>query len=996
MKKQILICLFAIFTAFTTLFAAYLENVPYKLVLPNGEQIDVFITGDEFYRRVHDSDGYSIVRGDDGWYYYAIYDAENDQLIPSEFKLSSIRTFELPMEKYLGISHEKYMEIRRQWFEPTNCNPAGVPDKSLLQDLSNAKTTQQINNIVICIGFSDTPSMSVSHTYVDGILNTYPDNNVRDFFSTMSYDKIDVLSHFYPPPNETILRFYQDSNPRAYYSPHSEWNPIGYTPYERAEREQSLLANAIQWVNENWPVPTQIDLDTNNDDYCDYLTFVVQGDVDGWNDLLWPHKWSLYLYSMQINGKYIWDYNFMLDGSTTYLSTNVFCHEGYHVLGAPDLYHYSNPLLDNDEPNGQPVGGWDLMEYSYLTKPQSMSAYMKYEYGNWVTSLPIATINKTYEIYPFYYNDGSDPEKPVIWRIPMTGTNTQYSVIEYRKKFGTNYDYYIPGEGLLIYRINSIFSGNAGFNGTSVFDEVYLYRPGGAQTTGLYPQGNLNQAAFPNNGNSSFNSTTNPKPCQSNGTAENVLNINNIKYNSANDSYSFFYGDPSKKKLIINQNELILNKQAGSDATVNITSNVFWTISIPTSAESWLSASATYGINDGTVTFTTLTENTSGFPKFATIIITDNDISFELNITQSHSNDIFDTFGLKVEVSDYDALFKWNQFPELFFDDMESHPDFIISDIGDYILHDLDGSSTFMFGGSTTFPNMGYVGSFIVFNPSQIPGAGGIAAMQPFSGDKYLACFAAVNPPNNDWLVLPKLTIVDGMILKFWAKSYNAQTNMDRFKVGISTTDSDPNDFTFITPEPYQQVPDNAWTQYSYSLSDYAEQDIFIAINCVSNRSIIFMLDDIFVGIPSIQNLGTQNATYTVFLDGMEVENDIQDSEFLFPNLQPGLHTAGVKAVHESGSTTINTIDFYVHNVDITSNIQQNIIVFGKSNKVYIVNENSINLKSVQILDMLGRVIYQGNTKSSTEIELNVSSGHYIVKLVSDDGRIFVSKVNLK
>jgi len=641
MKK--LVTLFFILSCFFTSFGAYLENIPIRLTQPDGEVLNLFITGDEFYRIVHDSDGYSIVCGADGWYYYALYDAVNDKLVSSEFRVSAFRNFELPMDKMLGISQKKYIEIRRAYFEPTGCNPSGASAKSLLKDLKDSKTTQQINNIVICVGFSDTQGMTNNYTYVDGLFNSNPDNNMRDFFSTMSYNKIDVQSHFYPPANGAALRFYQDPHPRNYYEPYSTANPIGYDDEdESAEREWALLANAVDWVNTNWPIPTSLDLDVNNDGDCDFISFVIYGEPGAWNSLLWPHKWSLYGNNVYINGKRVWDYNFELDGSTTYFSSNVFCHEGYHVLGAPDLYHYYSYT------DRKAVNTWDIMDYNYLTKPQSMSAYMKYKYGNWVPSLPVASINQTYEVYPFYYYDGTDSTKPVIYRIPMTSTTTQYSVVEYRKKNGTNYDLYLPNEGLLIYRINANFDGNAMFDGVSEFDEVFLYRPNSTQNGGVYTNGNLEQAPFnPINGRTAFNSTTNPKPCQSNGVIENNQNINNILYDSETDSYTFFYGDPANRTISVNTTELILESYAGVTGAVNVFSNVVWYVSIPASATGWLSVSNTKMLNNGTLIFTALTSNTTGAPRNANVTITGNGQTLNVNIIQNAEEDpcvIFENF----------------------------------------------------------------------------------------------------------------------------------------------------------------------------------------------------------------------------------------------------------------------------------------------------------------------------------------------------------------
>jgi M6 family metalloprotease-like protein len=141
-----------------------------------------------------------------------------------------------------------------------------------------------LNNIVICIGFADTEEMTHNFPTVDGMFNSDEGNNMRDYFKTMSYNNVDVVSHFYPPADGTILRFYKDIYPRSYFE----------IPGSDGWMEHSLLARAVNWVNANHPIPAHINLDIDNDGDCDFITFVVYGPVGEWAAILWPHKWSLY------------------------------------------------------------------------------------------------------------------------------------------------------------------------------------------------------------------------------------------------------------------------------------------------------------------------------------------------------------------------------------------------------------------------------------------------------------------------------------------------------------------------------------------------------------------------------------------------------------------------------------------------------------------------------------------------------------------------------
>ena len=113
----------------------------------------------------------------------------------------------------------------------------------------------------------------------------------------------------------------------------------------------------------------ELDVDGNDDGYVDNVTFLVSGSPDGWSDLLWPHRWSLISFNVFLNGSIVDSYNLNL-ASGGYFNVGTLCHEFFHSLGGPDLYHYerSGPTA---------AGGWDIMDGSSDT-PQYMGAWMKH------------------------------------------------------------------------------------------------------------------------------------------------------------------------------------------------------------------------------------------------------------------------------------------------------------------------------------------------------------------------------------------------------------------------------------------------------------------------------------------------------------------------------------------------------------------------------------------------------------------------------------------
>jgi hypothetical protein len=103
------------------------------------------------------------------------------------------------------------------------------------------------------------------------------------------------------------------------------------------------------------------------------------------------------------------------------------------------------------------------------------------------------------------------------------------------------------------------------------------------------------------------------------------------------------------------------------------------------------------------------------------------------------------------------------------------------------------------------------------------------------------ACFAATIPPNNDWLITPAL--INPTQISFWARSHVSTYGLERFNVGVSTTGTDPEDFTIISGASYIQAPLD-WTQYTYSLAGYTG-NVYVGIQCVSDDAFTLFVDDV-------------------------------------------------------------------------------------------------------------------------------------------------------
>ena len=178
----------------------------------------------------------------------------------------------------------------------------------------------------------------------------------------------------------------------------------------------------------------------------------------------------------------------------------------------------------------------------------------------------------------------------------------------------------------------------------------------------------------------------------------------------------------------------------------------------------------------------------------------------------------------------------------VFSDSFESYPDFVVDDFPPWTTLDLDLGSTWGMEG-VEWPNAHYEGAFMIFNPSQTtpPIDGNHPA---HTGDKYASCWNAVtaDAPNDDWLFTPQLALTEVGTISFWGRSLTDQYGLEEIEVGVSTTDTDPGNFTIISG-PVIDVP-VAWTQYTWDLDPYVGEDIYIGVHVVSYDHFAFFLDD--------------------------------------------------------------------------------------------------------------------------------------------------------
>lgn len=206
--------------------------------------------------------------------------------------------------------------------------------------------------------------------------------------------------------------------------------------------------------------------------------------------------------------------------------------------------------------------------------------------------------------------------------------------------------------------------------------------------------------------------------------------------------------------------------------------------------------------------------------------------------------------------------------------DFEDLEDFSLT-FGDWTGLDVDGSPTYGFDG-ITFPHSGEPMSFIAFNP--LATTPPVSAMLPHGGERFGASFASGTPPNNDYMISPKTMLGQNAELTLWVKSYTAQYGLEKYNIRVSTTDMNPSSFTTIAGP--IEAPADAWTFVAYDLSSYEGQEVYVAIQCVSNDAFVFMIDDVAISFTSsVKN--PEVATFNVYPNPTSGELNITGNEHI-------------------------------------------------------------------------------------------------------------------
>ena len=448
---------------------------------PDGTTVTIQLLGDEWQHFNTTTDGYSVVKNQQGYYVYA--EKKNGELKATQMVAHNAQERKANEQAFL----QNMKKFQAPDMPPAIANMKGRVEAIGAQRRAQGNRATNYENfkgLIVLIQYNDKEFSREDYpTVINDMVNqqnyTGFDNNqrtgsVRDYFTDNSEGK-------FQPQFDVV-------------GPYT----VNYSQYDanmNGDKCSKILVDALN----------QADADVNFKNYdgdsngaVDLVFFILAGNGAnyGGNDenLWWPHRSVIideekyntgknpYIYK---DGVLLWDYasSTELCGYTTNPQTvfidgiGTICHEFSHVLGLPDFYD------TNYEEDGESVtpGDWSLMASgNYLNNgftPVGYSLYERYSVG-FADKPEVISQPGNYTLEPLYNNQKG------YWL--NTPEPKEFFILENRQRSQFKWDAYLPGDGMLVHHVDrsneGIWQANK-VNADPEHNYYVLLRAGGGSTS---------------------------------------------------------------------------------------------------------------------------------------------------------------------------------------------------------------------------------------------------------------------------------------------------------------------------------------------------------------------------------------------------------------------------------------------------------------------------------------------------------------------------------
>ena len=481
------------------------EAVPGKIEYkqPDGTTISIFLKGNRAVNWATTLDGYTLLKGPKGGFYYA--DSDNGlfrtgMLAHNQDKRNEKEIgFVKNLPKGLNFTPAQVNALNSNYLK--NSAAAGESAKAAFP------TKGQRKLIAILVGFKDVP-FGYSNEEFNKMFNqaNYTENgatgSVYDFFHDNSFGELELITEVAGP--------YTISENREFYG--------GDDENGNDKNTRAMVGEAVIMADNDVDF-SQFDNDGDGDVDGVYIIFAGYGEeAGGPSEAIWSHKFSL-ANQIRVDGVNVTKYSCSpeLRGNNGNSRTHigVICHEFGHVLGLPDYYD-----VDYGESGGQSfdIGNWDIMAGGSWNNGGASPPYYN-SYSRFLLDWQnLDTITQ-----PGSYILGSNHQYNQAYYIP-TKTENEFFILENRQK--EKWDAFIPGHGMLIFHVDR---NNGGwlYNRINVSPENQgfdLIEADNSKT-----EGSVTSDPFPGTSNvNKFTDTSNPNALSKNGTPTEIP-ITNIR-----------------------------------------------------------------------------------------------------------------------------------------------------------------------------------------------------------------------------------------------------------------------------------------------------------------------------------------------------------------------------------------------------------------------------------------------------------------------------------